>query len=112
MRISDWSSDVCSSDLLPGRFVSSEEGLSLSPAEAGNAYRTGFFLGDGTGAGKGRQVAGIILDQWLRGNRRHLWISKSETLIEDARRDWSRSEERRVGKECVSTCRSRWSPYP
>src|SRR3546814_9239603 len=42
---------------LPGRFISSEEGLSLSPAEAGNAYRTGFFLGDGTGAGKGRQVA-------------------------------------------------------
>ncbi|MCC4257522.1 MULTISPECIES: strawberry notch family protein [Sphingobium] len=74
---------------LPGRFISSEEGLSLSPAEAGNAYRTGFFLGDGTGAGKGRQVAGVILDQWLRGNRRHLWISKSETLIEDARRDWS-----------------------
>jgi hypothetical protein len=34
-------------------------------------------------------VAGVILDQWLRGNRRHLWISKSETLIEDARRDWS-----------------------
>lgn len=57
---------------LPGRFASSEEGLSLSPAEAGNAYRTGFFLGDGTGAGKGRQVAGVILDQWLRGNRRHL----------------------------------------
>src|SRR3546814_12286975 len=25
--------------------------------------------------------------------------------------DWDRSEERRVGKECVSTCRSRWSPY-
>ena len=42
---------------LPGRFISSDEGLSLSPAEAGNAYRTGFFLGDGTGAGKGRQVA-------------------------------------------------------
>jgi hypothetical protein len=57
--------------------------------DSGAAYRTGFFLGDGTGAGKGRQVAGIILDQWLRGNRRHIWISKSETLIEDARRDWS-----------------------
>src|SRR3546814_14831776 len=118
MRISDWSSDVCSSDLLPGRFVSSEEGLSLSPAEAGNTYRTGFFLGDGTGAGKGRQVVGVILDQWLRRNRRHLWISKSETLIEDARRDWSalgglpldiqRSQARRVGKECVSACNFGW----
>src|SRR3546814_10376047 len=153
MRISDWSSDVCSSDLpsrlliadarehpsalvesqamgsiaappvayepvlparilddgllsdaqletliyagaaferdLPGRFISSEEGISLSPAEAGNAYRTGFFLGDGTSAGKGRQVAGVFLAPWLLGNRRHLWISKSETLVEDARRGWS-----------------------
>lgn len=52
-------------------------------------FRRGWFLGDGTGAGKGRQVAGIILDNWLKGRRRHLWISKSETLIEDAQRDWS-----------------------
>ncbi|MCP1471919.1 hypothetical protein J3E64_003634 [Sphingobium sp. OAS761] len=74
---------------LPGRFKPADEGLSLSVAEDGALYRTGFFLGDGTGAGKGRQVAGIMLDQWLRGNRRHIWISKSETLIEDARRDWA-----------------------
>jgi len=52
---------------LPGRFVPSDEDLSLSPGEAGNAYRTGFFLGDGTGAGKGRQVAGVILNQWKLG---------------------------------------------
>lgn len=52
-------------------------------------YRRGWFLGDGTGAGKGRQAAGIILDNWLKGRRRHVWISKSETLIEDAQRDWS-----------------------
>lgn len=52
-------------------------------------FRRGWFLGDGTGAGKGRQAAGIILDNWLQGRRRHLWISKSETLIEDAQRDWS-----------------------
>jgi predicted RNA methylase len=63
------------------------------PAKAGNAanavrFRRGWFLGDGTGCGKGRQVAGIILDNWLKGRRRALWISKSE-LIEDARRDWS-----------------------
>ena len=51
-------------------------------------FRRGWFLGDGTGCGKGRQVAGIILDNWLKGRRRALWISKSE-LIEDARRDWS-----------------------
>jgi predicted RNA methylase len=64
------------------------------PAKAGNAqgsvrFRRGWFLGDGTGCGKGRQVAGIILDNWLRGRRKALWISKSEALIEDARRDWS-----------------------
>src|SRR3546814_14570368 len=64
MRISDWSSDVCSSDL-------------------------GWFLGDSTGAGKGRQVAGIILDNWLKGRRRAVWISVSDRLLEDAQRDWS-----------------------
>ncbi|MET3523902.1 strawberry notch family protein [Mesorhizobium abyssinicae] len=52
-------------------------------------FRRGWFLGDGTGTGKGRQAAGIILDNWLKGRRRHLWISKSETLLEDAQRDWS-----------------------
>jgi predicted RNA methylase len=52
-------------------------------------FRRGWFLGDGTGAGKGRQVAGILLDNWLRGRRRALWISKSDKLIEDAQRDWS-----------------------
>ncbi|HEY7810926.1 MAG TPA: strawberry notch family protein [Allosphingosinicella sp.] len=75
---------------LPGRFVPANEGCDLEPAGgSGTAYRTGYFLGDGTGAGKGRQVAGVILDQWLRGNCRHVWISKNETLLEDARRDWS-----------------------
>lgn len=57
--------------------------------EGAHRFRRGWFLGDGTGAGKGRQAAGIILDNWLQGRRRHLWISKSETLIEDAQRDWS-----------------------
>lgn len=52
------------------------------------AFRKGWFLGDGTGAGKGRQVAGIILDNWLKGRRRAVWISKSDKLLEDAQRDW------------------------
>jgi hypothetical protein len=52
-------------------------------------YRKGFFIGDGTGVGKGREVAGIILDNWLKGRRRALWISKSDKLLEDAQRDWS-----------------------
>jgi len=74
---------------LPGLFKPAEEGIALSPEADGQPYRTGFFLGDGTGAGKGRQVAAIFLDQWLRGRRKHIWISKTETLLEDARRDWT-----------------------
>jgi hypothetical protein len=59
--------------------------------DASNAVRLrrGWFVGDGTGAGKGRQVAGILLDNWLKGRRRTVWISKSDKLIEDAERDWS-----------------------
>ncbi|WDD36726.1 strawberry notch family protein (plasmid) [Nostoc sp. UHCC 0926] len=51
-------------------------------------FRRGWFLGDGTGCGKGRQIAGIILDNWCQGRRKAIWISKSAALIEDARRDW------------------------
>jgi hypothetical protein len=50
--------------------------------------RRGWFLGDGTGAGKGRQIAGIILDNFLHGRTKAIWISKSDKLVEDARRDW------------------------
>ncbi len=58
-------------------------------AENAVRFRRGWMLGDGTGAGKGRQVAGILLDNWLQGRRRAVWISKSDKLIEDAQRDWS-----------------------
>ena len=51
--------------------------------------RKGYFLGDGTGAGKGRQIAAVVLDNWLRGRRKHIWVSKNATLLEDARRDWT-----------------------
>ncbi|WOH57763.1 bifunctional class I SAM-dependent methyltransferase/DEAD/DEAH box helicase [Bradyrhizobium sp. BWC-3-1] len=58
-------------------------------AENAVRFRRGWFLGDGTGAGKGRQVAGILLDNWFKGRRRAVWISKSDKLTEDAQRDWS-----------------------
>jgi hypothetical protein len=58
-------------------------------AEGAVRFRRGWFLADGTGAGKGRQVAAIVLDNWLRGRRRALWISKSDKLLEDAQRDWA-----------------------
>src|SRR3546814_3234009 len=77
-RISDWSSDVCSSDLC---WDASERG-----GDDGE---------DGDGRQKGLRCVTIL--RLLRLLR----------LIRPLRR----SEERRVGKECVSTCRSRWSPY-
>ena len=58
-------------------------------AESSVQFRRGWFLGDGTGAGKGRQVAGIILDNKLKGRKRALWISVSDRLLEDAQRDWA-----------------------
>jgi len=65
--------------------------VSAAPDDAENAvrFRRGWFLGDGTGAGKSRQVAGILLDNWLKGRRRAVWVSKSDKLIEDAQRDSS-----------------------
>ncbi len=65
--------------------------VSAAPEDAAGSirFRRGFMLGDGTGAGKGRQSAAIILDNWLRGRRKAIWISKSDKLIEDAQRDWS-----------------------
>ena len=47
----------------------------------------GFFIGDGAGVGKGRQIAGIMLDNYARGRRRHIWLSTSSDLHLDAQRD-------------------------
>ena len=47
----------------------------------------GFFIGDGAGVGKGRQIAGIILDNYARGRRRSIWLSTSSDLHYDAERD-------------------------
>jgi hypothetical protein len=78
---------------LAGSWTVNETGdiVSAAPEDASDAvrFRRGFFLGDGTGAGKGRQSAGILLDNWAKGRRKALWISKSDKLLEDAQRDWS-----------------------
>src|SRR3546814_1310481 len=87
MRISDWSSDVCSSDLRRD-----EQVLEYAASfEIGGHLR--YF----------QQVVGPPAD--IDGRKRKL----RELNGRGHRRN--RSEERRVGKECVSTCRSRWSPY-
>src|SRR3546814_17269580 len=90
MRISDWSSDVCSSDLPDYRAELDRSlmayGAYLSRTEREDAMH-GFM----------RSVAPIFL---------FLLPTLASCQSADPR-----SEERRVGKECVSTCRSRWSPY-
>ena len=53
------------------------------------AFRKGFFLGDGTGCGKGREISGVIADNFAQGRPRAVWLSKNDALLEDARRDWS-----------------------
>src|SRR3546814_17423394 len=97
MRISDWSSDVCSSDLFKEWQVPSLGQRSRDPIEApdGTIWWAGQW---GNLIGKIDPVTGAMAEYPLpEGAKPH-----TVTL---------RSEERRVGKACVSTCRSRWSPY-
>ncbi|WP_028034382.1 strawberry notch-like NTP hydrolase domain-containing protein [Chelativorans sp. J32] len=67
------------------------DNLAAAPEDAEDAirFRQGFMIGDGTGVGKGRESAAIILDNWMQGRRKAVWISKSDKLLEDAQRDWS-----------------------
>src|SRR3546814_5526624 len=83
MRISDWSSDVCSSDLIAI--------WSASPTTTDDDKAWDHM------AEEIERLGNAENESWG---------------IEHGYRYAGRSEERRVGKECVSTCRSRWSPYP
>jgi len=51
--------------------------------------RKGYFIGDGTGVGKGREISGIILDNFRQGRNKAVWISNNPKLMQDAKRDWS-----------------------
>ncbi len=81
------------SGLLAGTWTVDDtlDSLSAAPEDAKGAirFRQGFMIGDGTGVGKGRESAAIILDNWMQGRRKAVWISKSDKLLEDAQRDWS-----------------------
>ena len=70
-------------------------------------YRTdtaGFFVGDGTGVGKGRVLAGIIADHWNQDRQRAIWLSVNNDLLESARRDLND-----LGLESITLARIRLS---
>src|SRR3546814_13961001 len=133
MRISDWSSDVCSSDLARKTYSIPH-------------WAAGYFDVDGGGrvvvrprgaGGPAIALPEVVNDALAQGASLPLLVRFPDVLgdrlhmLQDAfaqaQADWDysggytavypikvnqhRSEERRVGKECVSTCRSRWSPY-
>ncbi len=80
------------SQFIKGFYKPDKFGDELIPTSAddrdGRQYRRGFFLGDGTGCGKGRQVAAVIMDNFLQGRTKAVWVSKTDSLFEDAVRDW------------------------
>src|SRR3546814_12211244 len=96
MRMSDWSSDVCSSDLVdvpdPRRCVG--EAQVVQQVGSADQIQDAAPVSLGRGADQDLAVPGRIGVPW-----------RDQRMA-------ARSEERRVGKEGVSTCRSRWSPYP
>jgi predicted RNA methylase len=51
----------------------------------GRQVRKGFMIGDGTGVGKTREIAGILMDNWRRGRKKHVLLSKDKGLMKDAR---------------------------
>src|SRR3546814_2190741 len=97
MRISDWSSDVCSSDLncLAGAdevYALELDAIKFKPGESKNIIL------------QWHETRGALTSSEIEVVRRAMVAKAPDEST------WDRSEERRVGKECVSTCRSRWSP--
>lgn len=74
---------------LPGTFKAKEDWSAIEPSEQGVRYRQGGYVADSTGVGKGRICASILMDGWMNGRQRGIWLSRSKTLIEDAIRDWT-----------------------
>src|SRR3546814_20488087 len=114
MRISDWSSDVCSSDLPVRRgqalTAQPDDGCSdMRGAEMKLTLRAlSALLGYPSAELQAHtgEVCDTLRDEGVLPSAA---IKGLEPLL--SRIESNRSEERRVGKECVSTCRSRWSPY-
>src|SRR3546814_13177600 len=126
MRISDWSSDVCSSDLLGRRGGEVEAGAGVLQrrfvGEADQPHPADLATHGGNGAvarnlhlavvgGHEDRAVGALHGIAVAGDQLAVRVDL-ETALAGVARTFRRSEERRVGKECVSTCRSRWSTYP
>src|SRR3546814_5614420 len=110
MRISDWSSDVCSSDLT---FTGSDDALPYptdgrDPSDIDVTERIYALYGLANFESQAGSVpfSGNIGLRWVKTDITSIGYRQPYVITIDPR-----SEERRVGKECVSTCRSRWSPY-
>src|SRR3546814_18788948 len=105
MRISDWSSDVCSSDLggevqAAALVVADDDILEIGLEDRHDA------------ALQVRNLGGILVDAPGLESQLGKASPRNKAYVPGTYDSYpQRSEERRVGKECVSTCRSRWSPY-
>src|SRR3546814_16406573 len=107
MRISDWSSDVCSSDLLEAR---TDKGRQIDLVDHKHV-RTGYagptLARDLVPRRHVDDIDGDVGQLGTEGSRQIVAAAFDQDQVE---RRKGRSEERRVGNECVSKCRSRWSP--
>src|SRR3546814_14843733 len=118
MRISDWSSDVCSSDLLAETQARNGR-LDIRAPAAGLVLTRDVEPGQIVSAGSGvlfRVALGGQMEMQAKLAesdlaRLSVGVPATVTPVGTDKQFKGRSEERRVGKECVSTCRSRWSPY-
>src|SRR3546814_16733000 len=102
MRISDWSSDVCSSDLLLHRLAAMRHAIEQDVvADEHGIAAAQPLLPDAGGEDVRVDVGADVVERVAEGRR-----------VLHYRAQRTRSEERRVGKECVRTCRSRWATVP
>ena len=61
----------------------------MLPSRSGEtAFRRGYMIGDGTGVGKGREIAGIILSNWRQGRKKAVWVTVNQDLFKTSRGDW------------------------
>src|SRR3546814_13326433 len=111
MRISDWGSDVCSSDLDRDRARRAAEQDRFGERAMHRRLEPGQVAIIASMLGAAHAISAPPPNE--KKDRKKLDAAKAidrPKMIWISRRN-PRSEERRVGKECVSTCRSRWSPY-